>query len=255
MEKLSTTCLIILFQAFGNVIGEQCFAGLYCNKCISNVCTQCFSYVGGPITPRILDTGNCFTKRTNNVDNCRVYSNTDASSVCEICKSGYQLEIVEAADGSLTYYCGKFDKDYMSLSHCFQTVKKTKSDGTVAQYCKYCSKPYTSGKLDVTESGAEDCQTKEDVIAFCQYNMRTASGNHCWACQNGYVLTSDSSRCVRHKDINCRQTIDPIGHICGSCWFGFYWEQNLCIMKSLNVIRDSIQIIGTLVVVITILIY
>lgn len=58
----------------------------------------------------------------------------------------------------------------------------------------------------------------------------------CYGCGTGYALTSDASRCVRHKDINCRQTIDRIGDICGSCWNGFYWDQGTCVLGARNVV-------------------
>jgi len=128
---------------------------------------------------------------------------------------------VEGSDSSLTYSCDKFTTEFPKISNCFVTVKKTTSGGITAQYCKYCSKPYKSTALDATQSGAADCEENAEVISFCRYSYRDAGGDHCWACQDGYVLTSDISRCVRHKDINCRQTVDQIGNICGSCWYGF----------------------------------
>jgi hypothetical protein len=110
-------------------------------------------------------------------------------------------------------------------------------------------------KLDTSGSGAKDCDTNTDVISFCRFSYVTPAGAaRCYGCGTGYGLTSDASRCVRHKDVNCRQTIDIVGDICGSCWNGFYWDQETCVlgariitMVPLGALIGAIGLIGIVV--------
>jgi len=91
--------MITVILAMANVLiaAQTCPKDLWCQGCNANKCTACVSSVDSEPGARYLSNGNCQTKRTHHVKDCKMYKNdstTDSKgNICKQCDGKKWLNI------------------------------------------------------------------------------------------------------------------------------------------------------------------